>query len=89
LKSIKYFIGSNPVLTCFALTAPYFHDGSAATLMDAIELHNRGDEPNPNLDPLMKPLYLSNSEVRDLAAFLEALSGAGPVIKVPELPANP
>jgi len=77
-----------PGLRCVALTAPYLHDGSAATLKDVIELINRGGEPNPNLDPLMLPLRLTKQEILDLVAFLEALTGPVPIMEAPELPAN-
>lgn len=65
-----------PSLRNVAVTGPYMHDGSIATLEDAVELHNRGGVPNPNLDPLMRPLGLEPSEVQELVAFLRSLTGA-------------
>jgi cytochrome c peroxidase len=64
-----------PTLRNVALTAPYLHDGSAATLRDVIALYDRGGTPNPWLDKEMKPLGLTAAEQDDLLAFLEALSG--------------
>jgi cytochrome c peroxidase len=65
-----------PSLRDVARTAPYMHDGSLATLADVIEFYDRGGVPNPQLDPLIRPLGLSPSEKRDLAAFLHSLDGA-------------
>jgi cytochrome c peroxidase len=56
-----------------ALTAPYMHDGSLATLEEVVEFYNRGGGANPNRDPVLAPLELSKEEVRDLVAFLKAL----------------
>jgi cytochrome c peroxidase len=62
-----------PTLRGVALTAPYMHDGSLPTLEDVVEFYNRGGGANPNLDPVLGPLGLSKTEVRDLVAFLKAL----------------
>jgi cytochrome c peroxidase len=75
-----------PGLRNVALTWPYLHDGSAATLDDVLALYNRGGEPNANLDPMMRPLRLTPAELGDLKSFLEALTGALPVVEKPELP---
>jgi cytochrome c peroxidase len=63
-----------PTLRGLALTAPYMHDGSFATLEEVVEFYNRGGNKNPNLDPALAPLLLSKQEVQDLVAFLKALS---------------
>jgi cytochrome c peroxidase len=65
-----------PTLRNVALTAPYFHDGSAATLADVIEFYDRGGNPNRNLDPALRPLKLSVQEKRDLVRFLESLTAS-------------
>lgn len=64
-----------PTLRNIAQTGPYMHDGSEATLRDVVVLYNRGGNRNPWLSPKMKPLQLSDAEVDDLVAFLEALTG--------------
>ncbi len=64
-----------PSLRNIALTAPYMHNGGLASLRDVVEFYNRGGEPNENLDPLIKPLGLSETEVNALVAFLQALTG--------------
>ena len=56
---------------------PYMHDGSLATLRDVLELYNRGGDANPYLDPRIRPLHLTASEIDALLAFLEALEGEG------------
>jgi cytochrome c peroxidase len=66
-----------PSLRGVALTAPYFHDGSAATLEDVVRFYNRGGNPeDPGLDESMQPLKLTDEEVTALAEFLRALTPA-------------
>ena len=64
-----------PTLREIALTAPYMHDGSLATLEEVIESYNRGGNPNPYLDPELRPLHLAAEEKKSLLAFLRSLSG--------------
>jgi cytochrome c peroxidase len=75
-----------PTLRNVALTCPYLHDGSEATLADVVELYDRGGIPNPNLDPLMLPLNLTEREKADLVCFMESLTGTMPNITAPALP---
>jgi cytochrome c peroxidase len=63
-----------PTLRGVALTAPYMHDGSLATLADVVAFYRRGGGANPDLDGLLVPLELSDREADGLVAFLEALS---------------
>jgi cytochrome c peroxidase len=65
-----------PSLRNVALTAPYMHDGSLATLADVVAFYDRGGAPNPELDPRVHPLHLSAQEASDLVAFLESLTGS-------------
>ena len=67
-----------PSLRDVALTAPYMHDGSLRTLEAVVEFYNRGGIPNPGLDPLLRPLGLSNGEKSDLVAFLDSLTSSDP-----------
>jgi len=78
-----------PGLRNVALTLPYLHDGSAKTLMDVVDLYDRGGVPNTNLDPLVFPLHLTRQEKLDLVAFIEALTGSPPHITPPVLPPGP
>ena len=64
-----------PMLRNVALTAPYMHNGSLATLEDVARFYNQGGIANDNLSPLIKPLGLSDAEVADLVAFLKSLTG--------------
>lgn len=65
-----------PSLRNVALTAPYMHDGSLATLTDVVRFYNVGGHANDGLDPRIRPLGLSEVDVADLVAFLESLTGA-------------
>ena len=64
-----------PTLRNVSLTAPYMHDGSIATLEEVVRFYNRGGIPNELLDPLIKPLNMSERELADLVAFLNTLTG--------------
>jgi cytochrome c peroxidase len=64
-----------PTLREIARTAPYMHDGSMATLEQVIDYYDRGGNPNPALDPELRPLRLSAAEKQDLIAFLSSLNG--------------
>ena len=66
-----------PTLREVTKHAPYMHDGSVATLRDVVEFYNRGGEKNPYLDPKIKPLKLTASEVDALVEFMKALEGEG------------
>lgn len=73
-----------PGLRNVALTAPYMHDGSMATLEAVVRFYDRGAIAHAGLDPLIHPLGLSDLEVAALVAFLESLTGDN----VPELIAD-
>ncbi len=64
-----------PSLRNVAITAPYMHDGSLATLDAVVDYYERGGIDNPAKDPLLKPLRLSDEDKRNLVAFLRALTG--------------
>ncbi len=64
-----------PTLRDVALTAPYMHDGSLATLEAVVDQYSDGGVRNPQLDEEIRPLNLSRDEKRDLIAFLESLTG--------------
>jgi cytochrome c peroxidase len=64
-----------PTLRNVALTAPYMHNGTFGTLSEVVEFYNRGGVPNPLLDPLIRPLGLTDSEMAQLVVFLESLTG--------------
>lgn len=62
-----------------ALTAPYFHNGSVATLDEAVRVMAK---TQLNKD-------LTNEQVADLVAFLNSLSGEFPKQTLPRLPDTP
>jgi cytochrome c peroxidase len=72
------FVFRVPSLRNVAMTAPYFHDGSVATLPEAIRIMAR-------VQLGLKP---SEQEINDIVAFLESLTGELPseFATVPVLP---
>ncbi len=81
-KAIGRF--KTPTLRNIELTSPYMHDGSLETLEDVVDLYNKGNVKNPRLDPLFRPLNLTDLEKADLVAFMKALTSPRP----PTLQAN-
>jgi cytochrome c peroxidase len=63
-----------PTLRNIAVTAPYMHDGSLATLSDVLDHYAAGGTDNPNKSELIKPFQLTEQERADLIAFLESLT---------------
>ena len=74
-----------PSLRNVAITGPYMHDGSLATLEDVIEFYDSGGRANPNLTPLVRPLFLDRYEKDSLVAFLRTLTDPSYVIVRPEI----
>lgn len=77
-----------PTIRNVALTAPYMHDGSVATLAEAVDLYDKGGEPNEYLSDKIKKLELTDQEKADLVAYMEALSGEFPSVETGRLPAD-
>ena len=66
-----------PGLRNVLITAPYFHDGSQATLWDVMDHYNKGDGlHNPYLDEDIQPLALSEAEIDDVVALLATLTSS-------------
>lgn len=63
-----------PSLRNIALSAPYMHDGSMATLDEVIAHFASGGMHYPNQSPLVQGFTISETEKADLIAFLEALT---------------
>ena len=69
-----------PTLRNVAVTAPYMHDGSLKTLDDVMQHYNNGgvtfesDPVNDFLSGGIRPLGLTDDEIDDLVAFMEALT---------------
>lgn len=78
-----------PTLRNIALTAPYMHDGSAATLGDVLDHYAKGGRTiatgplagnghdNPLKDKLVHGFYMTARNKADLIAFLESLTDRG------------
>ena len=75
------FMFKVPQLRNVAVTAPYFHDGSVATLPQAVRV----------MAQLQLGKQLSDDDVVQIVSFLESLTGNIPedFAKVPRLPAAP
>jgi cytochrome c peroxidase len=66
-----------PGLRNVLITAPYFHDGSQATLWDVVDHYNKGDGiKDPWLDEDMQPLALNEPEIDDLVEFMAVLTSS-------------
>jgi cytochrome c peroxidase len=75
-----------PTLRNIAVTAPYMHDGSIATLSEVLDHYAAGGRTlasgphagvghdNPNKSPIIRGFQMTESEKRDLIAFLESLT---------------
>lgn len=75
-----------PTLRDVARSAPYFHDGSVATLEEAVKFMVGGGKDNPYLDKVnLQKAELTDAEVADIVEFLKSLSETA-VIKEPKLP---
>jgi cytochrome c peroxidase len=74
-----------PTLVDIPRTGPYFHDGSAATLEEAVDVMAGGGKANPSLDAALIPVKLSARERKDLVAFLRALTVEETIV-APDLP---
>ncbi len=69
-----------PTLRNIAVTAPYMHDGSHKTLEEVMQHYNNGGVTEPDhkvndfLSGGIKPLNLTEQEIADVIAFMEALT---------------
>jgi len=59
-----------------AMTAPYFHDGSASTLEEAVAI----------MAKVQLDTKLTKKDITDIVAFLETLTGDAPIVSLPVLP---
>jgi cytochrome c peroxidase len=63
-----------PTLRGVALSGPYFHDGQAKTLEEAVDFMLKGGIKNPNLDEKLQVYAVTPQQRRDLLAFLRSLT---------------
>lgn len=74
-KDAERWAYRTPSLRNVALTGPYMHDGSLATLEAVIDYYQHGGIDNPGKDSLVQPLQLNAQDKQNLAAFLRSLTG--------------
>lgn len=67
-----------PSLRSSALGAPYFHDGSAATLEAAVRYMATGGGVDKDKTPIMTPTGMTDGEIKQVVAFIESLTSAEP-----------
>ena len=75
-----------PTVRSVSESGPYFHDGRAANLEDAVDFMLRGGIKNPSLDEKLKPRKLSAQERTQLLAFLKSLTPESKPFEKPQLP---
>jgi cytochrome c peroxidase len=63
-----------PTLRGVALSAPYFHDGSAKTLEEAVDVMLSGGKDNPHKDTSLRAWPYTPEQREQLLAFLRALT---------------
>lgn len=88
LRPLKLMKGAfkTPTLRHASLTAPYFHDGSAANLQEVIDHYVEGGVVKTNLSPNMKALKLTKREKDALIAFIQSLTEEVQGFSLPTLP---
>jgi cytochrome c peroxidase len=76
ISKLEYQVGAfrTAPLRNVALTAPYMHDGSMATLWDVVEHYNDGGNKNTWQDPQIQKLELTDAQVDEVVAFLFTLT---------------
>ncbi len=75
-----------PSLWDVGQTAPYMHSGVFATLAQVVDFYDAGGGMSPNKSSMLKPLGLTADEKKALVAFLDAMTGAKPMVMRPKLP---
>ena len=75
-----------PTLRDIANRAPYMHDGSMATLVEVMHHYVKPKFNRASTSPLLKPVPLSQSEIADMIAFLQTLTGPKQPVTLPTLP---
>jgi cytochrome c peroxidase len=85
-----------PMLRDIAYTGPYFHHGNIVELREVLQMYNVGmpqaiprnvrkrAERLPEHDPLLQPLGLTETEIDNLLAFLEAVSTRPRAVRIPD-----
>lgn len=75
-----------PTLRDVALSAPFFHDGSAQTLAQVVEHYSEGGKIKINLSPNFQANSLTPDEASAIVSFLHTLTSPHEPIMLPKLP---
>jgi len=75
-----------PTLRDVAIRPPYMHDGSMTTLVEVIDFYDKGGVERPSKALETRPLRLSDAEKRELADFMQTLTGRPEPFAAPDLP---
>ena len=74
-----------PALRSVEFSGPYFHDGSVASLKEAVRYMASGGKPDPNKSQLLQATGLTEAEIDKIVAFLSSLTSTEPW-EQPKLP---
>lgn len=74
-----------PTLRSVAISGPYFHDGSGATLEAAVRTMARGGGADPNKSTILVDTGLTDAQIGQVTAFLRALTSDEAYVR-PTLP---
>jgi cytochrome c peroxidase len=75
-----------PTLRSVAESGPYFHDGRAKTLEEAVDIMLAGGIDNPNRDEKLKKREITGPERMALIEFIKALAPEKKPFEKPKLP---
>ncbi|MFT4974393.1 MAG: cytochrome c peroxidase [Myxococcota bacterium] len=80
-----------PTLRNVAQSPPYMHGGQLETLEDVVRFYSESEEEPVwgHREELLVPLELSDEDIADVVAFLEALTGPGPAAALLVAPDSP
>ena len=75
-----------PTLRDIAQRGPYMHNGEFPDLQSVMLHYISGFPDRPSLSPKLERIELSQDEVSDVIAFLQALTGDEKIVTLPVLP---
>jgi cytochrome c peroxidase len=75
-----------PGLRNIAGRGPYMHNGSVRTMTEVIRHYDQGFVQRASLSSEIRALQLTETDVRELVAFMQTLTSKDPAIEVPALP---
>ena len=75
-----------PILRDVFYTAPYFHNGSVKTLEEVVQAYNLGMPQAELKSNFIKPLQLSEAEIKDIISFLQSISAVADSFSIPAMP---